>query len=232
MKIFTEFAQNSVDWMIARSGVVTASELDSLISPLWKARTGDGVNTYLARKLAEQWLGGPLPSVRGVFDMDQGKILEEEAKPFYTLTTGEEIQTVAFITDDAGRIGCSPDGLIGDDGGVEIKCPRVETHIGYLLDGELPKEYAAQVHGSMYVTGRPWWKFMSYRRNFPPLILTIERDEEIIGKIHDAVESFLERLEKSMNRLIELNGDLPRRSSVIKQRSHGQEDDGRFDICN
>lgn len=208
MKIH-DVAQNSVEWMVARSGIVTASELDAIISPLWKPRDGEGRLTYQAEKLAEQWIGGPLPSVQGVFDMEQGKILEDEAKPFYTLTTGEEITNVGFITSDDGMTGCSPDGLIGDDCGIEIKCPNLANHLRYLLENKLPKQYAAQVHGSMFVTGRTRWKFMSYRRNFPPLILTIERDEEIQGKISDALESFFEDFDVAMKKLITINGGRP-----------------------
>lgn len=211
MKII-DVAQNSVEWMIARSGVVTASELDAIISPIWEIRKGEGVETYLAQKLAEQWIGGALPSLDGIFDIEQGKILEEEAKPFYTLTTGEEIQSVGFITTDDGKVGCSPDGLLGDDGGIEIKCPRIETHIKYLLTGKLPKQYAAQVHGSMFVTGRKWWKFMSYRRNFPPMILTIHRDEKIQAEIKKATDAFLARLEENMATLVKLNGGLPKQT--------------------
>lgn len=195
--------------MIARAGVVTASEMDALISPLWKVRTGEGPFTYLAQKIAETWIGGPLPSVQGVFDMDNGKLLEEEARPFYTVVTGEEVSKVGFITSDNGKIGCSPDGLIGEDSGIEIKCPKMETHIRYLLDGEVPKQYLAQVHFSMLVTGRKSWRFMSYRRNFPPLILTIERDEEIMTKMEEALSQFFVDFDDAMDKLVKLNGGLP-----------------------
>ena len=142
MKILNQFPQGSVEWMIARAGLVTASEADALISPLWKIRTGEGVETYLNKKLAERWTGGPLASAN-TFDMDQGKALEEHARPAYELITGETVEQVALITDDAGTYGCSPDGLLGDAGGLEIKCPKLETHIGYLRAQELPKDYAA-----------------------------------------------------------------------------------------
>ena len=231
MKII-DCAQNSVEWMIARAGVVTASEMDALVSPLWKIRTGDGVQTYIAQKLAEQWIGGPLPSVQGVFDMDNGKMLEEEARPFYTLTTGEEVASVGFITSDDGKIGCSPDGLIGDDSGIEIKCPKMETHIGYLLSGELPKQYAAQVHFSMFVTGRKSWKFMSYRRNFPPLILTIQRDEKIMATIAEALAGFFDQLDAAMEKLVKLNGFLPNQKHRGVKPLPAQPADERIDFNN
>lgn len=211
MIVNNAFAQNSLEWLTARAGIPTASEWDALVSPKFEIRTGEMPKTYLARKVAEAWIGGPLPGWNSI-DMDLGKILEDEAKPFYTLTYGHEIQNVGFITSDDGQIGCSPDGLIGEDGGIEIKCPEAHTHVRYLLSGELPKEYAAQVHGSMYVTGRAWWRFMSYRRRFPPFMLQINRDEEIMGIMGEALDEFLSKFQAAMKYLEELNGGPPRRS--------------------
>ncbi len=192
--------QGSDEWMKLRCGIPTASEMDALLTPEFKLRTGEGVQTYLAKKLAEKWLGRPLPSFSGFGDLEQGTILEEEAIPYYECENNCTIQRVGFITTDDGKAGCSPDGLIQYEcgpgkqaiaaGGIEIKSPAIHTHVGYLLRWTLPKDYAAQVHGSMYVTGAPWWKFMSYNRHCPPLILTVERDEEIQKKIAEALASF------------------------------------------
>lgn len=207
--------QGSLSWMLARSGIPTASEFDALLTPEFKIRTGDMPKTYLARKLAEAWVGGPLPGA-GVWDMDQGKILEEEAIPFYSLEYQEEIQQVGLCLTDDGRVGCSPDGLIGNDCGIEIKCPAVHTHVGYLLTGNVPKEYLAQVHGAMYVTGRPSWKFMSYCRKLPALLIHVDRDEEIIETINLAIQEFLARFDFGMQRLIDLNGgNRPKRRPII-----------------
>lgn len=199
-----EVEQGSAEWFKVRAGIPTASELDSLISPLWKQRTGEGVATYMHRKLAERWLGQPLAS-GGAWAMEQGSILEDEAIPYYEMMHGCEIERVGFITTADGRFGCSPDGLIGDIG-IEIKCPQPHTHVGYLTDGVLPKEYAAQVHGGMYATGAASWKFLSYCRSFPKLELTIKRDEEIIDAIHDAVTAFNRRMDEALETLIRLNG--------------------------
>lgn len=211
MKIHTEYAQGSVDWMIARSGIPTASEFDQLLTPEWKIRTGQMPQSYLARKIAEWWLGGPLPGFN-VFDTDQGHILEDEAKPWFTLETGREVQSVGLITSDDDRIGCSPDGLLGEDGGIEIKCPAPQTHVGYLLSGEVPKDYLPQVHGAMFVSGRPKWTFLSYRRNFPALIVEVERDDEIQDKIAEALALFLTKFEEGKKRLCEINGGPPKRT--------------------
>lgn len=213
MKIH-DVKQKSVEWMILRSGLPTASEFDALLTPLFKVKTGEGPKTYLHKKLAEWWQGGPLLGFN-VFDMDQGQMLEEQAVPWYELEFNTKIDRVGFCTTDDGRVGCSPDGLLGDDSGIEIKCPAVHTHVGYLLAGVIPPDYAAQVHGCMYVTGRKSWKFLSHRRHFPPLVLEIPRDEEIQEKINEAIQTFLEQFEEGKQRLIEINGGPPKRVAYV-----------------
>lgn len=206
--------QGSTDWSIARSGIPTASEFDNLLTPEFKVRTGEMPKTYLVKKLAEAWCGGPIASLNS-FDVEQGHLLEEEARKFFDLNTDTPVTLAGLCTTDDGRIGCSPDGLIGDDGGLELKCPALHTHVGYLLNGTLPKDYACQVHGSLFVTGRKWWKFMSYRRNLPPLILTIERNDVIQEQIAKALESFLKDFDAAMARLIEINGGPPRNKKPV-----------------
>ena len=194
-----------MDWSILRAGKVTASELDALVSPLGKVRTGEGPKTYLHKKVAEARLGGPLPSLN-VWDLEQGKILEEFARPAFTVETGLEVTQVGFITGDDDRVGCSPDGLIGSDCGLEIKCPHIETHIGYLLAGVVPSDYMLQVQGSMFVTGFPRWMFFSYRRRLPPLVLTVEPDDKLQTAIGEALAEFFERFDEAMDKLVKLNG--------------------------
>ena len=214
MKIL-EVQQNSLEWLNARAGIPTASEWDALVTPEGKIRTGQMPKTYLAQKLAEKWLGGPLPNYCNI-DMDLGKIQEEEAIPFYEIETGQTVRRVGLCLADDGTIGCSPDGLIGDDCGIEIKCPSAQTHVSYLLAGELPKDYVAQVQGSMFVTGRPRWKFMSYRRGFPPLILTVERSLPFHAALAEALDSLVRQLEEGYDQLVKLNGG-PRKPKIQTQ---------------
>ncbi len=208
MKIHDEYQQGSLEWLQARAGLVTASELDNIITPEFEPRKGEMVKTYLATKLAEKWIQGPLAGF-SAFATEQGNILEDEAKPWFELEFGESITRVGLCVSDDGRFGCSPDGLLGDHGGIEIKCPEPTAHVRYLLADELPKQYRAQVHGSMLVTGRPWWKFLSYRRGFPKLILQITRDDEIQQKLHAAIEDFLVLFEAGWQKLCERNGGPP-----------------------
>lgn len=207
MKLFRA-EQTSAQWEIDRSGKITASEMDALVTPLGKVKTGAGPTTYLMKKVAEAWIGGPLPSnTAGLWNLDQGNILEELAKPSFTLETGLKIKNVGFISDDAERVGCSPDGLLVDsDCGVEIKCPHIHTHIGYLLEGEVPPDYILQVQTSLYVTGFPKWYFYSFCRQMPPLVLEVLPDPNLQAAIGEAVTGFLERFDAALAKLTELNG--------------------------
>ena len=209
MKIHTDFGQKSDVWLWEKSGIVTASEADALFTPLFKIKDGDAVESLLNQKLAEWWLGRPLDSF-STFAMDNGNILEDEAKPYYEISYGQEVRTVGLVTDETAdspaTIGCSPDGLIGEDGGLEIKCPNSDTHVSYLRNGGVPKKYIVQIHFSLYVTGRAWWNFFSYRRKFPPVLVRVNRDDKIMATIADGVKSFMVQFEAGKKLLIEKNG--------------------------
>lgn len=194
--------QGEGDWLKLRLGRVTASEADALLTPELKPRTGAGVQTYLFQKIAEAWRGTPLPGFTS-FATEQGEILEDEARNWFALTTEHAVRNVGFLEHDDGRCGCSPDALLDDDGGLELKCPQDTNHVRYLLDGRLPKDYAAQVHFSLYVSGRKWWKFVSYRRQYPAFTFTVERDEEICERIAEALASFYENFDEAWSALNE-----------------------------
>ncbi len=204
MKIH-DVKQGSVEWCNLRAGIPTASELDALVSPTGEVRTGEMPKTYLRDKLTEWYLGGALASAN-TMDMEAGKILEEDARPWYALTYDCDVEQVGFITTDDGAVGCSPDGLLANNRGLEIKCPKPETHAGYLLDGKLPKAYIAQVQSSMWVTGAESWVFLSFHRRFPKLVLEIGRDENYQNAISEALALFLAKFDAGKRRLIELNG--------------------------
>lgn len=193
--------QGTPEWLELRLGLPTASEFHNLITPLWKTKTGEGPNTYLCRKIVEKVCRHIDEDFGGGFAMEQGFILEHEAIPWFEFAHDVAVERVGFCTTDDGRVGCSPDGLIGEDGGIEMKCPLPHTHLKYLLAGTLPADYAAQVHGSMYVTGRPWWMFVSYSRKFPALVIKVERDEKIQAAIHEALTGFLKSFDTQMAKL-------------------------------
>ncbi len=184
--------QMTLEWIRLHFGIPTAACLDQLLTPEFELRKGEMPKTLVYKKVAEVIQNRPMIDLdKSSFMMEQGMILEEEARPWFELEYEKKVTRVGFITSDDGRVGCSPDGLIeGEECGIEIKCPAAHTHVKYLVNGALPKEYAAQVLGSMFVTGFKRWMFVSYRRGFPALVLEIQRDEKAMDAINRAVCSF------------------------------------------
>jgi hypothetical protein len=180
--------QGSTQWLKLRMGIPTASEFDQILTPKFAVKDSEGSRTYLYKKLAEKLTG-------------HGQLFEEEARELFSLTTDLDIEQVGFVTADDGRCGCSPDGLIGDDSGLEIKCPNAETHLRYLDAGVVPNDYVVQVNGCLYVTGRKAWRFMSYFPELPPLIVTVERDEEKMTAIRNCLTKFYADFDAALERL-------------------------------
>lgn len=195
--------QGSEAWHILRLGKPTASEFGNLVTPEGKVRSGEMPETYLYEKLAESVTGKPLEEGQS-WAMGQGAMLESEAIPFFTLAFDIPVRRMGFITTDDMKIGASPDGLIGTDGGLEVKCPLPQTHLKYLLRGTLPPQYVAQIQGSMWVTGRPYWYFMSYNRALPPLVLKVERDAEFQESLTLALKAFLAKMDAANAKLSSL----------------------------
>jgi len=213
--VHREFAQQSVEWMLARAGIPTASEFGALVSPTGEVRVGKGVETYLAQKLAEKWRGGPITEFSS-FDMDQGSILEKEALPAFRLLYEVNVETVGFIHSNDRLLGCSPDGWIETEKrGIEIKCPADHNHVKYLLADKLPPDYIAQVQGSMHVAECESWYFMSHCRGLPPLILLIQRDEEYQEALAQALDEFHQMMDIGWEKLIHKNGGPPARSNYV-----------------
>lgn len=187
MEIF-DVPQGSAEWFECRAGVVTASKFQTV-----QAKGKDGGKSvtrydYMRQLAGEILTGEPAPDGYSNAYMERGKDLEDEARNLFALARGAEPLAVGFIRN--GRMGCSPDSLIGDDSGLEIKVAIPAVQIERIQRGDLPPEHRAQVQGSMLVTGRPTWSFVSYCPKLPPLILTIERDEAYIDQLAKAIEAF------------------------------------------
>jgi hypothetical protein len=206
--------QGHISWFKQRMGKVTASELGNLVTNDFSPRTGKMPNSYMCEKLAELWRGKPLIQT-GSWQTEQGQVREENAIPFFQIAFNVRIKYCGFIETDDGRMGCSPDGLIGEGLGIEIKCPEPQTHVKYLMAGDVPEDYLPQVHGSMFVTGFKEWIFFSYQVGFPPLIVTVKRDDQIIAKIANALDAFHDKFEKSKAKLAEINDAFGRKKKEL-----------------
>jgi exodeoxyribonuclease (lambda-induced) len=136
--------------------------------------------------------------------MQNGSDTEVEAREVYEFITGNEVCEVGVIYKNCGRlIGCSPDGLLTLlRKGLELKCPDEHTHVGYLVAEELPSVYIPQVQGSMFVTGYDEWDFMSYHQDFPPLIITVKRDEQYIAKLNKMTVDFVAEMVEKRKKLM------------------------------
>jgi hypothetical protein len=119
------------------------------------------------------------------------------------MTLDVDIEQVGFIISDCGRFGCSPDGMIGGDCGLEIKVPKPSTHASWLHAGGLPESCKCQVHGGLAVTGLSRWSFLSYQPHtvaLPPLMVHVERDG-FTDKLAAALEQFWGRFREVAGQL-------------------------------
>jgi len=190
MSVLVEVEQRSDEWQKLRCGVATASCFDKIITPA----TGKASASAVAyrRELLAEWLTGQPVSIKESGWMQRGTEMEPEARAFYEFEADAEVvETGITFLDERRLIGCSPDGLVGDDGLVEIKCPAPHTHVGYLIDAKLPTAYIPQVQGALWVTGRRWCDFISYHPEMEPLIVRVKRDEGYIAKMAMLIEAFV-----------------------------------------
>jgi putative phage-type endonuclease len=190
--------QGSPEWRAARAGIATASEFAAIIAkPNKDGGEKAGRRNYRRQLVVERLTGQPKEDFQSAA-MKQGTEREPDARAAYANLTGEWVQTVGFVRHDEIECGASPDGLIGDDGGLEIKCPEQSAHTDTLLDQAVPAEYVAQIQGNLWLTGRAYWDFVSFNPDFPPRMrlfrCRVLRDEKYIGALMVAVGLFMEEV--------------------------------------
>lgn len=196
--------QNTQEWLDARVGVLTASNMDQVITPKTQ-KPSSSMDKLCFNSLAEVVLGRSLEDATTAF-MQRGTEVEHEARLWYEMEHDVDIQRVGLCVSDDGRVGCSPDGLVGDDGALEIKCPSAGVHMKYLLSGV--DDYYVQIQGSLWVTGRKWWDFLSYCPGLPPVLLRYEPDKAFIAKLAECAAMYLKMFDEHKATLI-ANGALP-----------------------
>jgi len=183
--------QGGAEWIAARLGLPTASQFHRILTPKTLKPSEQAVG-YLHELLAEWLLGEPVSPEVSQF-MERGQELEEQAVAWYEMQHDVTVDRVGFCLLDDRRAGCSPDGLIGTDGGLEIKCPSAAVHVGHLLDVDAGR-YTLQIQGGLWITEREWWDFVSYHPTLPVASLRVHRDERIIAALASAVGAFSARL--------------------------------------
>jgi len=187
-------AQNTEAWEQARLGCATASQFNRIVTPA-KNSLAKGRETY-AHELVAERLGIHTPKPMPSFWMDRGTELEPEARSCYGFSHGGEIRTPGLIYGDESRTwGGSPDALVDDDGLLEIKCPKPETHIKTMLTKQVPSQYIPQVRGLMMVCDRAWCDFYSYHPELAPVKIRVERCDAWESSFADHLFTFLEEVE-------------------------------------
>lgn len=189
MRILRDLEQGSEDWLKARLGIPTASNFSKLITSTGaKSKQADG---YLNTLVAETLMGKPTEFYSNEH-MDRGTELEPEARAWYEFHTDKSVEEVGFVLRDDGLVGASPDGLT-DQSGVEFKCPKAETHIGYLRKGKIPTTYVPQVQGCIWICERESWDFVSYHPDMPAMLITVHRDSRFIATLESFVDELMDR---------------------------------------
>lgn len=192
-----DFEQNSPEWYAARIGVLTASCFDKILTAKTgkiSAQAGELEN----RIVAELLTGEPCEGFNGNGHTERGKELEPEAVKFYEFKNDCETKTVGFVTNDEKTLGCSPDRLVGDEGLLEIKCPAAHTHVSSYFSGNLADDHKPQLQGQLLITGRKWVDILSYHPTIPPSIIRVERDEDYIKKLSDALALVLTNIQTKL----------------------------------
>lgn len=195
--------QGTDAWFQVRAGVPTASEFAAIMSKGRGAQPSKLRLTYMLKLAGEIITGRPTESF-STAAMERGHALEDEARRLYAFMTDEEPEQVGFVTN--GSAGCSPDALIGKDGGLEIKTKTPHLLIHALLNDEMPDEHKPQVQGGMWVCQREWWDFGGYMPGLPMLTKRIYRDEKYIAELAAAVSAFNDELAEVVAKIRAMGG--------------------------
>ena len=199
------FDQGTPEWLAERAGKVTASALSNVMM----AKTTAGYQNYMAQLICERLTGQPVETFKSAA-MEYGTETEPQARAFYEMETGNDVVQCGFIAHPSlANSGASPDGLIGTDGGLELKVPQPAKHIKNLMGGPIDKPYLLQMQWGMACTGREWWDYASFNPTFPDHlkihIQKVERDAEFIEEITAAVTQFSADLDAKL-RVLEARG--------------------------
>lgn len=195
-----DLTQGSDEWVAIRCGVLTASEMRLIITPTLKIASNDKERAHLYELLAQRITGYVEPAYISD-DMLRGASDELEARALYAKHHAP-VEEVGFITRDFGdyRIGYSPDGLVGDDGLIEIKSRRQRFQVQTIIEHAMPDDYLMQVQTGLLVTGRAWLDFISYSGGLPMEVVRVYPIQRVHDAILDAADAFEARLEKLRER--------------------------------
>lgn len=203
----TDLVQGSQEWFEARLGKVTASKVSDVIA---KTKTGWSASraNYMAQLIAERLTGQAQESYSNAA-MQWGTENEPLARAAYEFRTDATVTPAWFIDHPSiAMCGASPDGLIGDVGLVEIKCPNTATHIETLTGRSIPDKYKVQMLWQMACTGAQWCDFVSFDPRLPEtmrlFVSRLHRDDKRIGELETEIRAFLSEVDAKIKALTDL----------------------------
>jgi hypothetical protein len=189
--------QGSDEWLQARLGCITGTGFKDVLNKK------EGRGKYMLRLLAERMTGQPTESYTNA-NMERGTELEPQAREAYELYKGVKVHQVGFVKSEE-HIGCSPDGFVGDDGMIQIKCPLASTHCGYIIKNQFPTTYNRQVQGELWITGRAWSDFVSYHPDMSSQKIWVVRvypDLKLHKEMETACKDFLAELADMQSQIL------------------------------
>jgi len=201
MQIINNIEQGTNEWLKLRLGIPTASNFNKIITS--KGGNSTQINAYALELASDTLILEPEESYKSS-DMERGNELEPEAREAYEQYTFNSVNIVSFIKEN--DCGYSPDGLVGEEGLIEIKCPQKKNHTEYLSKKTLPSAYKAQVQGGLMISGRKWCDFISYNPNFEEknrlMIIRVFRDEEFIYKLKEGIKKVNDIKNEILNKIV------------------------------
>ena len=192
LTIYDQLEQGSAEWLQARAGILTASTIGQLITARTIKPAMNDRSRGLCQTLIAERITGHVEPVYPNRAMTRGTLLEPEARRIYAEQTGQDVDEVGFarLDTDTYTLGSSPDGLVGETGGIEIKSPSAKVHVSTVLSGAIPDHNRAQVQAFLHVTGREWCDFISYLPGEPLFIIRDFPDQRWQNAILEAAEQF------------------------------------------
>lgn len=210
--------QGSETWLEARAFLPTSSHADEIMTPS-RLKASGSQPKYMSKLLAEWIFGHWIDFDNKGPAMERGNEQEDQARAWYELEYGVDVEQVGLIVTDDGRFGCSPDGLVGSEGMTEIKVPLLHTHILYLAQPEeLEKEYHGQTQVQMATTERGYVDLVSYHHKLPKVVRRVEPDADYQKAWKDVLGAFLDSFDEAKRKLAAHRMD-PDRSPLPGQRS-------------
>lgn len=197
MATLVQAEQRSEEWFAARLGKATGSRFADIIA---RTRSGYAASrkNYRAELVSEILTGRPVETFTSAA-MQWGTDNEPVARLQYELATGNEVKETGFWLHETLSAGASPDGFVGSDGLIEIKCPNTATHLETLIKKQVPKQYVAQIQGQMWITDRKWCDFVSYDPRLPDnaqlFIIRVARDEQFIQELEQEIIDFTQEVQ-------------------------------------